>query len=208
MITLKKSFELQNYMSQLLNSALSILSRDDFITTTKQNHLRNKAYSEAENEEVVVKRLIELPFSVNELVDFVDLLVGEIEKLTIAINDGKHYLGDHFDAMIAINGKKRNILRRYEVMASMKPSESIVKGTAEKFNEAGEQVPYRYDIEQVTTIDFDRNEIKKKVSRLRKEIEKTSDDIDAFQLRNIVDYEPIFEIGESLEDAIENRLEK
>ena len=203
MITLKKSFEMQNYLTQLLNNALAVLAYEDNITTTKQKHLRKKSYSEAIDEELIVKKNHELPYTINQLVKFIDVLVAEIDKLTIAINNAKYYNGEFFDAMIAMNNKKRNILRRYEIMAQLKPSESIVKGVAEKFNEAGEQVTYKYDIEQVTTIDYDRNEIKKKVSRLRKELDETSDLIDEMQLKSMVDYDPIFEIGETLEDIIE-----
>ena len=202
MITLKKSFELQNYLSQLLNNALNILAYNDNITTTKQMHLRNKSYAEAQNEEIIVKKNDELPYTINDLIKFIDILLAEIDKLTNAINDAKYFNDRHFDAMIAMNNKKRNVLRRYEMMASLKPTESIVKGQAEKFNEAGEQVSYRYDIEQVTTIDYDRNEIKKKVSQLRKELDGTSDAIDTMQLESMVEYEPIFEIGESLEDLV------
>lgn len=204
MITLKKSFELQNYLSQLLNNALCVLSINDNITTTKQKHLRKKSYSEAEDEEIIVKKSHDFPFTINDLVKFIDVLIKEIDKLTTAVNDAKYYDGKNFDAMIAMNNKKRNILRRYEMMASLKPTESIIKGQAEKFNEAGEQVTYRYDIEQVTTIDYDRNEIKKKVSQLRKEVDETSDAIDAMQLQSMVDYDPIFEIGDNLEDVVEN----
>lgn len=203
MITLKKSFELQNYLSQLLNNALDVLSYNDNITTTKQKHLRKKSYSEAQDEEIIVKKAQELPYTINDLVKFIDVIVTEMDKLTTAINDAKFYDGKYFDAMIAMNNKKRNILRRYEMMASLKPTETVIKGSAEKFNEAGEQVSYRYDIEQVTTIDYDRNEIKKKVSQLRKELDEVSDTIDAMQLQSMVDYDPIFEIGESLEDVIE-----
>lgn len=204
MVTLKKSFEIQNYLTQLLNSALNILSYNDNITTTKQNHLRTKSYKDAVNEEITVKKDLEIPYSVNQLIAFIDVLVSEMDKLSVAINKGKCHDGKYFDAMIAMNNKKRSVLRRYEVMAQLKPTETVVKGIGEKFNEAGEQVTYKYDIEQVTTIDYDRNEIKKKVLKLRKELEETSDAIDAMQLSVMVDYEPIFEIGESLEDVIEN----
>ena len=203
MITLKKSFEVQNYLTQLLNNALNILSYNGNITTTKQRHLRKKSYSEAFDEEVIVKKLNEFPFTINQLIKFIDVLIYEMDKLTVAINDAKHFNGKYFDAMIAINNKKRNILRRYEEMAQLKQSESVIKGIAEKFNEAGEQVNYKYDIEEVTTIDYDRNDIKKRVSRLRKELENTSDAIDEMQLTSMVDYDPIFDVGESIEDVIE-----
>lgn len=202
MITLKKSFELQNYLTGLLNSAINVLSYDDNITTTVQKHLRKKSYSEANDEEIVVKKINDIPYSVDELVAFIDVLLKEIENLTVAINKAKYYKDKYFDALIAMNNKKRNLLRRYEYMASLKAQESVVRGQAEKFNEAGEQVTYKYDIEQVKTIDFDRNYIKKKVSQLRKELDETSDMIDDMQISSMVDFTSAFEIGESLEDAI------
>lgn len=202
MITLKKSFELQNYLTGLLNSAINVLSYDDNITTTVQKHLRKKSYSEANDEEIVVKKINDIPYSVDMLVAFIDVLLKEIENLTVAINKAKYYKDKYFDALIAMNNKKRNLLRRYEYMASLKAQESVVRGQAEKFNEAGEQVTYKYDIEQVKTIDFDRNYIKKKVSQLRKELDETSDMIDDMQISSMVDFTSAFEIGESLEDAI------
>lgn len=203
MITLKKSFEVQNYLSKLLAEALEILSYNDNITTTKQTHLRNKSYSEAQDEEITVKKSNELPFTIDNLVTFIDLLIAEIDKLTIAINDAKNYKGQYLDAMIAMNNKRRNVLHVYERMAKLKQTERVVKGTAEKFNEAGEQVTYKYDINETTSIDYDRDRIKNRVSSLRRQLDRVSTAIDEMQLSSMVVYDPIFEVGESLEDAVE-----
>ena len=203
MITLKKSFEVQNYLSKLLAEALEILSYNDNITTTKQTHLRNKSYSEAQDEEITVKKSNELPFTIDNLVTFIDLLIAEIDKLTIAINDAKNYKGQYLDAMIAMNNKRRNVLHVYERMAKLKQTERVVKGTAEKFNEAGEQVTYKYDINETTSIDYDRDRIKSRVSSLRRQLDRVSTAIDEMQLSSMVVYDPIFEVGESLEDAVE-----
>lgn len=203
MITLKKSFEVQNYLSKLLAEALEILSYNDNITTTKQTHLRNKSYSEAQDEEITVKKSNELPFTIDNLVTFIDLLIAEIDKLTIAINDAKNYKGQYLDAMIAMNNKRRNVLHAYERMAKLKQTERVVKGTAEKFNEAGEQVTYKYDINETTSIDYDRDRIKNRVSSLRRQLDRVSTAIDEMQLSSMVVYDPIFEVGESLEDAVE-----
>lgn len=203
MITLKKSFEVQNYLSKLLAEALEILSYNDNITTTKQTHLRNKSYSEAQDEEITVKKSNELPFTIDNLVTFIDLLIAEIDKLTIAINDAKNYKGQYLDAMIAMNNKRRNVLHVYERMAKLKQTERVVKGTAEKFNEAGEQVTYKYDINETTSIDYDRDRVKNRVSSLRRQLDRVSTAIDEMQLSSMVAYDPIFEVGESFEDAVE-----
>jgi hypothetical protein len=87
-------------------------------------------------------------------------------------------------------------------MTTIKPSECIITGTSTKFNEEGNQVKYTYDIKEVTTIDFDRNAVKAIVSRLRQEVDSTSTQIDLMQLNTMVDFETIYEIGDSLEDAV------
>lgn len=43
MITLKKSFELQNYLKQLFDNAITVLAYTDNVTTTKHEHLRKKS---------------------------------------------------------------------------------------------------------------------------------------------------------------------
>ena len=144
-----------------------------------------------------------MPFTIDNLVTFIDLLIAEIDKLTIAINDAKNYKGQYLDAMIAMNNKRRNVLHVYERMAKLKQTERVVKGTAEKFNEAGEQVTYKYDINETTSIDYDRDRIKSRVSSLRRQLDRVSTAIDEMQLSSMVVYDPIFEVGESLEDAVE-----
>lgn len=202
MITLKKSFEYQNRLSELLDEALEILSYEGNVTTIKQTHMRKKTYSEAEDEEIVLDK--DIPYSINRLTQFVDLLMTEIETLTTEINKAKKGFSNstHFDTMIAINNKKRRILNRYEMMAKIKSRETIVKGSADRFNEDGEQVSYRYDIKQVVTIDFDRNDLKRRISKLRNEIDKTSEAIDAMQINVRVGYDPIFDINDTLEELV------
>lgn len=202
MITLKKSFEYQNRLSELLDEALEILSYEGNVTTIKQTHMRKKTYSEAEDEEIVLDK--DIPYSINRLTQFVDLLMTEIETLTAEINKAKKGFSNstHFDTMIAINNKKRRILNRYEMMAKIKSRETIVKGSADRFNEDGEQVSYRYDIKQVVTIDFDRNDLKRRISKLRNEVDKTSEEIDAMQINVRVGYDPIFDINDTLEELV------
>lgn len=202
MITLKKSFELQNYLKQLFDSAISILTYTDNVTTTKQQHMRNKVYYGAEDEEIVKPKKNDYQFSIMELVDFVCDIQKEMEQLTTAINKAKHSADNDFDSLIAINNRKRALLGRLSVMANIKASENIITGTSTKFNEAGDQVRYNYDIKEVTTIDFDRDAVKAIVSRLRKEVDSTSTEIDLMQLNTMIEFDTVYEIGESLEDAV------
>ena len=202
MITLKKSFELQNYLKYLFDEALLILSCSDNITISTQEHMRKKVYSQAENEIIIKPKRMDCDFSINDLIGFVCVVQEEMEKLTIAINQAKHNDKKDFDGMITINNRKRELLQRLLSMANIKSKENILSGRSVKFNEEGNQVTYCYDIKEVTTIDFDRNKVKAIASKLRKELDETSTAIDIMQLETMVNFESKFEIGDSLEDCV------
>lgn len=202
MITLKKSFEFQNYLKTLLDATTGYFAFKDNITTTTQEHCRAKFYEKAEDEKLTKPKVNEYEFEPNQVICFAEVLLNEIEKLTYAINVAKHSGDRDFDGMIAVNNRKRVLLDRYEEMAKIKSSERTINGYAEKFNVSDEQVQYRYDIKEVTSIDFDRNVVKAKIKQLRKETDDASAAIDMMQLTTMVDYEPIFNIGDSFEDAV------
>lgn len=200
MITLKKSFELQNYLKGLYEDAIMILGRTELMTTTTQYHYRNKAYESASDETVVKPKPCEYTFTPNELIEFTEYLLRNMETLTHSINYAK---SDVFDGLIAVNGIKRKMLNGLIRLSGIRAKENMTIGTAFKFNADGEQTPYTYDLKEVTTIDFDRNEVKAIITRLRKELDETSERIDNMQLNTNVVFDNEFEIGESLEDAIE-----
>lgn len=77
-----------------------------------------------------------------------------------------------------------------------------------KFNGEGNQTTYTYDIKEITTIDFDRNKVKAIASRLRRELDETSTEIDKMMLETSVYYVSIFEIGDDLEEAVTKYLDE
>lgn len=121
MITLKKSFELQNYLKNLYDSALIMLGQVDNITTTTQEHMRKKAYDAAEDETIIKPKRADFTYNVMDLVDFASEVQSEINMLTIAINQAKHSSVRDFDSMIAINNSKRRLLSRLNYMAAINP---------------------------------------------------------------------------------------
>lgn len=202
MITLKKSFELQNYYKSLFESALSILYDHNNVTVTTQEHMRKKAYAEAENEIIIRPKSVEYSFTPNELIKFAEYIQNEMEKLTSEINAAKKSSKNDFDGMIAINNQKRRLLSRLVSLAGIKSRESMVDGVGKKFNDEGNQVSYFYDVREVTTIDFDRNMVRSIIGKLRKELDDASTTLDKMQLEVLVFYVPIFDIGDDLEEAI------
>lgn len=202
MITLKKSFEIQNLYSDLFDAAISILNSPDVRKIT-QEHMRSKTNPDAEDETVITPKSYDSEYDNNSLIKFVCYLQAEIEKLSTRINSAKFYSGSDFDGMIAANRKKRLLLSTMETLARLKSSERTFKGTASKFNADGNQVSYIYDIKEISTIDYDRNMVKSVAHNLRKEVEDTSAAIDRMQLELYVDYDPKFEVGDNLEEALD-----
>ena len=207
MITLKKSFELQNYLKTLFDTALMVLSYDDNVTEVKQEHMRKKVLSDAEDEIVIKPKRNEYEFDTNTLINFACYIQDEMASLTAAINNAKCASEQDLDGMIATNNQKRKLLRRMVSMASIKSNETMTKGTGVKFHGEGNPPTYSYDIKEITTIDFDRNKVKAIASRLRKELDSDSTAIDKMMLDINVYYESIFEIGDDLEEAVSKYMD-
>lgn len=203
MITLKKSFELQNYLRDLYGRALSHLSFEENITTTTQTHMKRKAYADAEDEVIEKPKTSNIDFDTNTVIAFTQYMQNQITSLTDAINDAKHGDDCDYDAMISNNTEKRKFLRVLESMVNQKPRERTVSGAATKFNAEGNQVKYYYDVKEVTTICFDRNNVRKLISKLRAELDEVSGKIDEMLIRCTVNFDSPLEIGDSFSDALE-----
>ena len=89
------------------------------------------------------------------------------------------------------------------------PHHDVVKndGMGYCFNKEGNQVSYRYDIKYITTIDFDRNYAKSTSKALSSKMDEVSSDIDALKINTTVDFEPMFDPNESIEEILESLKE-
>lgn len=206
-MVLKEAFRMQNYLDSLLSTAKSYLMTDN-VVSKKQEHLRTKSNADAENETVEVPKSIIFenenitPITVIDLV--MDILT-EKEKLTDAITIAKASTEINIDSSISLNKTRQQISDVLTVLSNKKASEKVISGKAYKFNADGEQVPYYYDINEVTTIDYDRNKVKAIVKKLTKDCDNVSAKIDIINVTTEVDYVPKYEIGDSFEDCL-NKL--
>jgi hypothetical protein len=87
-------------------------------------------------------------------------------------------------------------------MGNIKANEKQIIGRDFKFNVDGVQVPYQYNINEVTTIDFDRNKVKGLVKKLCRKSDEVSARLDELNVTVRVDYTPKYEIGDSFEDCL------
>lgn len=204
-MVLKEAFRTQNYLEELINKGLMHLTCSDNVVVKKQEHMRKKVNADAEDETVIVPRTTVFEndkITPNVIVDFVMDVMYEKEKLTSAITLAKSNAEIDMDSSIALNKSRQSIARVLNIMACCKASERITTGRDYKFNAEGDQVSYVYNINEVTTIDFDRNKVKALVKKLNRESDEVSTKLDALNVTVNVDYTPKYEIGDSFEDCL------
>ena len=124
-MNLKESYRYANYLDGLLNTAYSYLRNKGFITTTKQNHLRSKANSDAQDEVIDVQKPYDVEFTPMNVVDFAVKVIDEKERLANAIAVAKANTEINIDNAIAMNKKKQGFVSVLNSMVGIKASESI-----------------------------------------------------------------------------------
>ena len=158
-MNLKESYRYSKFLDTLLEASYAFLNDKSFVTTTTEKHLRSKTYSEAQDETLVVKKP-DVDFDTNRLIDFVVEVLDERDRLLEAIALAKSKTEFNIDNAISMNKKKQSVARLFTKMAGIKPSESVSRGTGYRFNNEMNQVPYYYDIEKITEIDYNRNDVR------------------------------------------------
>lgn len=205
-MNLKEAFRYQNFLDSNLSKITEYLSYNQNVTKTTQKHLRNKANPEAQDEELDTTKDRQIEYPVNTLIDFVSHILEQKEKLSIAINDAKSSCGLDIDSAVSINKKKQEVARVFSRMGNIKPSETIKRGTAYKFNAEGNQTTYAYDINEVSVIDFDRNKVKAIAKRLVTEADEVSTKLDKIMIDTEVVYSPIYDVNDSFDDVLEQYI--
>lgn len=202
-MNLKESYRYANYLDTLLNTAYRYLQNKGFTTTTKQNHLRSKANSEASDEIVEVQKPYDVEFTPNDVIDFVVGLITEKELLANAIAKSKSGAEINIDNAVAMNKKKQAFVSVLSGIVNIKPSEKTTQGTDYKFNQQdGNQIRYYYNIEETTIIDFNRNDVKALIKKYSKECDDISAKLDAIEINTIVEHTQKYDISDTFEDLV------
>ena len=200
---LKEAFRYQNYLSRLIDEAIDYLTTTSNVTITKQEHLKSKSNSDAEDEVVIVDKCSDIEYKPNQVIDFLLDVLNEKEKLSDAINKAKLNTEINIDSSIAINKEKQRIISIFDRLSKIRSGERIRNDSDYKFNAEGNQVSYYYEVKETTTIDFDRNKVKGIVKRLRRESDNISNELDRVQVTLDVNYSPTYEINDDFEDSLE-----
>ena len=106
------------------------------------------------------------------------------------------------DKQMRVAQEIASLLRR---MADLRASEVLVQngGTGYRFNNEGNQVSYRCDVKRVTSINFDRNKIRKMCVDLSKKSDEVSASLDAALVNTQVEYTVPFDVNDSFAEIFE-----
>ena len=204
-MNLKEAFRFQNKLQELMNQAQGILCSEQNIVKIKKTHLRKKVMPEAENEVVYELPAGDYAESITLLAAFLPWLLQQQEALFAAIRRAKNALPIDMDNEVSLNGRRQEIARLFSRMAVLRGSEKLIPGggVGYRFNAEGNQVAYRCDLEQVTTINFDREKVQRMAAALHQQADRCSTEIDRCLVNSQVDYVPPFDVNDSFDRVLE-----
>ena len=199
---LKEAYRYSNYLSNLTKAAMVELSKSDVKTKTKQTHCKAIATNGRVQDEVLESQS-DIGYTATDLIDLLVQIENEYEKLSAAISAAKAKCNIDIDTAIATNKTRRTLAKYFEALSKTKSSETKIPGTDYMLNDVdGKQQSYRYDINVVTTIDFDRNSIKALARKYNKECDEISSQIDYINVTAEVNYDPVWDVDTELEDIL------
>ena len=206
-MNLKEAFRFQNKLQSMMDEAHSILGSTANITKVQNTYLRKKVMPEAENETTIDAPATEYSEQITLVAEFLLHLLSEREKLSVAIFQAKAGLNlpAGLDGEVSLNSKRQEVAGLFRRMAGLRSSEVLISngGTGYRFNNEGNQVSYRCDVKRVTTINFDRNKIRKMCGDLSKKADEVSAALDSVMVNTQVEYTVPFDVNDTFAEAFE-----
>ena len=207
-MNLKEAFRYQNKLQSFINEAQLILNREDNITKVEQTYLRRKVMPEAQDETIVDESASEFSDRITDLVRFMLWLLEQKQQLFAAIRTAKVALPVDMDSEVSLNSTRQSLACTLKRMADLRSSEQVFSngGLGYRFNADGNQVSYKCDVRRVTTINYDRNVIRRELQKLYRAADEMSAQLDLCLVTSAVDYEPPFDVNVSFSEAFETFL--
>ena len=204
-MNLKEAFRYQNKLQALMDEAQGILSCDANVTKVENTYLRHKVMPEAQDETVLIAPETEYYEQITGVAQFLLYLLEEKGKLFAAIRKAKAALDVDMDSEVSLNAARQGLARIFKRMNDLRNSEQTISngGTGYRFNAEGNQISYRCDVRRVTTINYDRNVIRRALGRLNKLADETSTKLDLCLVTSTVEYKPPFDVNASFAEAFE-----
>ena len=205
-MNLKEAFRYQKFLDSMMQSTTNAMRDKTLCLNTEKTHHYNKA--EASLADVVEMEEKTVPYRVCDLIALGNILVRERHKLTHAINVAKANAGIDIDALVEENKFAMRLISGYRTILYFQNGKRKERGNGYRLNVEGNQVSYVYDIDVVDTEAYDRKEVKKLLHEASVKTDEVSAQIDSAMVNTIVDYEPIYDVNETLDDIMAEFVQK
>jgi hypothetical protein len=211
MMKFNEAYNYANFLNGIIGGLENLIFSTGNYTKTTENHLKSKSYSEAQDEVITAEVDRIFTGQVHNLAFLTEKLINEKLKLATAIEaakantvvdwkeDGKHL---SIDTAIEYNKQIRQLATHLNKLSNAKPSVIKKIGRSYKINVAGDQVPYNYDVEVTTELDYNKNTVKDLYKKLLNKADKISSLLDDAQGKDVVDYTAPYDVHDTLEDII------
>lgn len=200
-MNLKEAFRYQNFLNGMINAAGTSIVAPENGYIVKKAHFPNKVNSEAVDYEEIQKAE-DAPEN-DKVIRAMLRILDERRKLSEAIGRAKANIGFDLDAAIETNKSRQMIAKSIDRMLTRyKAKKSTERGVGYKFNVDGNQAEYYYDVDVSYEENFDRASAKETARKLITEADDQSSNIDAAMVNTVVDYQPPFNVNDSLEDIV------
>ena len=208
-MNLKEAFRYQNKYSAFLKEAESILSNDKNICTVEETHLRSRVDRSEPDETITLRAETEYADDITELVGFLTFLIKEKEHLSAAVRSAKAGIKTDIDSETSLNAIRQEAARILTHMADLRATEETFpsRGYGYKFSSLGEQKTYKCPLRRVTTIHYNRNEVRRAARHLNAHADIVSAEIDRCVVNTEVKYKAPFDVNASFADAFEGYLD-
>ena len=207
-MNLKEAFQAQNKIEKLFDFVSEYLEDGKNLVNVTEKHFRSKAAEGQLDENINI--VVDNKFPTDKVIDFLLLLIDEREKIAVAIHAAKSSMAFDLDSAVDVNKKRHLAIAGLRNLRQFKSSSLMEKnaGVGYVFNKEGNQTTYRYDIERVKTIDFDRNRVRDLIGKLQVTADKVSNEIDAALISTAVNYEIPFDMHAGELEIIEDYVAK
>ena len=207
-MNLKEAFQAQNKIEKLFDFFSGYLDDEKNLISVTEKHLRSKAAEGQQDEKIDI--VVDNKFPPDKVIDFLLMLIDEREKLAKAIHAAKSSMKFDLDSAVDVNKKRHSAAETLRELRNFKSSSQLDKnaGVGYVFNKEGNQTTYRYDIERVKTIDYDRNRVRELIKKLQMQANKVSNEIDAALIITTVKYKLPFDMNAGNLEIIEDFVNK
>ena len=205
-MNLKEAFQAQNKIEKLFEFVSGYLDDEKNLVSVTEKHFRSKAAEGQPDEKISIA--VDNKFPPDKVIDFLRMLIDEREKLAKAIHNAKASMKFDLDSAVDVNKKRHNACETLRGLRQFQSSSLLQKnaGVGYVFNKEGNQTTYRYDIERVKTIDYDRNRVRDLIDKLQVQADKISNEIDAALISTPVNYTLPFDMHASNMEVIEDYI--